>query len=138
MLIGSSLRRREDGPLLRGEGQYVEDVRLPGLLHMAVVRSPYPHAGLVRVDLEAARQMPGVIVAAAAADMSEIRGAMGDPAPPGLKAAPRPVLAGDRVRYVGEPIAVVVAEDRGVAMDAAELVEIEYSPLDGVGNVLEA
>ncbi len=111
---------------------------MPGLLHMAVVRSPYPHAGLVRVDLEAARQMPGVIVAAAAADMSEIRGAMGDPAPPGLKAAPRPVLAGDRVRYVGEPIAVVVAEDRGVAMDAAEQVEIEYSPLHGVGNVLEA
>jgi carbon-monoxide dehydrogenase large subunit len=108
------------------------------MLHMAVVRSPYPHAALVRVDLEAARQMPGVIVAAAAADLSEIRGDMGDPAPPGLRAAPRPVLARDRVRYVGEPIAVVIAEDRGLAMDAAEQVEIEYSPIDGVGNVRAA
>jgi carbon-monoxide dehydrogenase large subunit len=108
------------------------------MLHMAVVRSPYPHAALVRVDLEAARQMHGVIVAAAAADLSEIRADMGDPAPPGLAAAPRPVLARNRVRYVGEPIAVVIAEDRGVAMDAAEQVEIEYSPINGVGNVLEA
>lgn len=135
MLIGSSLRRREDGPLLRGEGRYVEDVRLPGMLHMAVVRSPYPHARLGRVDLEAVRQMPGVIVAAAAADLADIRPTMGDPAPAGLTAAPRPVLAVDRVRYVGEPVAVVVAEDRGVAMDAAEQVEVEYTPLDGVGNV---
>src|SRR5260370_40111424 len=82
--------------------------------------------------------MAGVIVAEAAADLSEIHETMGDPAPAGLMAAPRPVLARDRVRYVGEPIAVVIAEDRGVAMDSAEQVEIEYSPLDGVGNVLEA
>jgi len=138
VLIGSSLRRREDGPLLRGQGQYVEDIRLPGMVHMAVVRSPYPHAGLERVDFEAARRLPGVLVVAAAADLSEIGGTMGDPAPAGLRAAPRPVLARDRVRYVGEPVAIVVAEDRGLAMDAAELVEVDYSPLDGVGNVLVA
>jgi aerobic carbon-monoxide dehydrogenase large subunit len=108
------------------------------MLHMAVVRSPYPHAALARVNLEPARRLTGVVAAAAAADLPELRGTMGDRAPSGLKAAPRPVLARDRVRYVGEPIAVVVAEDRGLAMDAAEQVEVEYSPLEGVGNVLAA
>jgi carbon-monoxide dehydrogenase large subunit len=137
-MIGASLRRREDPALLRGQGQYVEDVRLPGMLHMAVVRSPYPHARIERIDLDAARRVPGVLGAFAAADLPEIGGPMGDPAPQGFKAAPRPVLARERVRYVGEPIAVVVAEDPGVAHDAAELAEVDFDPLEGAGNVLAA
>jgi carbon-monoxide dehydrogenase large subunit len=137
-MIGASLRRREDPLLLRGQGQYVEDVRLPGMVHMAVVRSPYPHARIARIDLEAARSLPGVLGAFAAADLPEISGPMGDPAPQGFKVAPRPVLAGDRVHYVGEPIAVVVAEDAGVAHDAAERVEVDFAALEGVGNVLVA
>jgi carbon-monoxide dehydrogenase large subunit len=137
-LVGASLRRREDPPLLRGQGQYVEDVSLPGMLHMAVVRSPYPHARIEQVNLEAARALPGVVCAFAAADMPEVEGSMRDPAPPGFTAAPRQVLARDRVRYVGEPLAVVVAETREIANDAVDLVEVDFTPLDGVGNVLSA
>lgn len=136
--IGASLRRKEDPPLLRGRGQYVEDVRLSGMLHMAVVRSPYPHARIERVNLEAARALPGVVGVFAASDLPEIHGSMGDPAPPGFKAAPRQVLARERVRYVGEPIAIVVAEDAGAAHDAVDLVEVDFTPLDGVGNVVAA
>ncbi|MBV9580657.1 MAG: xanthine dehydrogenase family protein molybdopterin-binding subunit, partial [Chloroflexi bacterium] len=137
--IGASLRRREDPALLRGLGQYVEDVRLPGLLSMAVVRSPYPHATINAIDLDAARRLPGVLAAFSAADLPEIHHKpMGDPAPPGMQAAPRPVLATDRVRYVGEPIAVVVANDSSLANDAADLVQVDFTPLDGVGNVLAA
>ncbi len=137
-LVGASLRRREDPPLLRGRGQYVEDVSLPAMLHMAVVRSPYPHARIEQINLEPARGLPGVVGAFAADDLPEIKSAMNDPAPPGLAAAPRPVLARDHVRYVGEPIAVVVAETREIASDAVDLVEVEFTPLEGVGNVLAA
>jgi len=137
-MIGASLRRREDPALVRGQGLYVEDVTLPGMLHMAVVRSPYPHARMDRIDLEPARRHPRVHGAFAVADLPEIQGPMGDPAPAGMQAAPRPVLAGDTVRYVGEPIAVIVADDASIARDAAEQVEIDFTPLDGVGNVLAA
>jgi carbon-monoxide dehydrogenase large subunit len=116
-LIGRSLRRREDRPLLMGRGKYAGDIWLAGMLHVAVVRSIYPHARLGRVALEAARRMPAVVGAYALADLPEIGGTLGDPGPPGVEGRPRPVLAGDRVRYVGEPIAVVVADDpaRGCA-----------------------
>src|SRR5215831_3656608 len=137
-LIGQSLLRREDRPLLTGKGQYAGDVNLPGLLHVRVVRSVYPHARLQRVDLEPARRMPGVVGAYALSDLPEISGALNDPTPPGVEARPRPVLAGDRVRYVGEPIAVVVAADAGTASDAAEGVEIDYEPLAGAGDVITA
>jgi carbon-monoxide dehydrogenase large subunit len=137
-LVGASLRRREDPPLLRGGGQYVEDVKLVGMLHMAVVRSAYPHAKIEQINLEAARRLPGVVGAFAADDLPEIKSSMNDPAPPGMAAAPRPVLARERVRYTGEPIAVVVAETREIASDAVDLVEVDFTPLDGVGNVLAA
>ena len=137
-LVGQSLLRREDRPLLTGKGQYADDLRLPNLLHMAVVRSVHPHARLASVPLDAARALPGVVGAFALADLPELRGPMGDPAPQGLQARPRPVLAADKVRYVGEPIAVVVAESPALATDAAQAVEIEYEPLPGVGDVLSA
>jgi carbon-monoxide dehydrogenase large subunit len=137
-MIGASLRRREDPALLRGQGQYVEDVQLPGMLYMAVARSPYPHARINSIDLEPARHMPGVVGAFSAADLPEIGGLMGDAAPPGFKAASRPILAADRVRYVGEPMAVVVASDSRAGSDAVEQVAVDYTPLDGVGNVLAA
>lgn len=134
-LIGQSLLRREDRPLLTGRGQYAGDVNLPGMLHVTVMRSVYPHARINRINLEAARQMAGVVGAFALADLPEIKSSLGDPAPQGIQAQPRPVLAGDKVRYVGEPIAVVVANDQATARDAADLIEIDYEPLDGVGDV---
>jgi carbon-monoxide dehydrogenase large subunit len=105
---------------------------------MAVVRSPYAHATISSISLEVARNTSGVLGVFAAADLAEIQGSMGDFALPGLRAAPRQVLARDRVRYVGEPVAVVVAESADLANDAADLVEVAYAPLEGVGNVLAA
>ena len=137
-LVGQSLLRREDRPLLTGKGQYADDLHLPNLACMAVVRSVYPHAKLNGVILEAARSLPRVLGVFALQDLPELRGPMGDPAPPGVEARPRPVLASEKVRYVGEPIAVVVAEDAATAMDAAQAVEVDYEPLPGVGDVLEA
>lgn len=137
-LIGTSVLRREDRPLVSGKGQYAGDVTLPGMLHVAVVRSVYPHARIDQVNLESARAMPGVAGAFALADLPEIKSSLGDPAPPGLRAEPRPVLAGAKARYVGEPIAVVVAETQALARDAADAVEVACSPLDGVGDVQSA
>jgi aerobic carbon-monoxide dehydrogenase large subunit len=137
-LIGKPFLRREDRPLLLGQGRYAGDVQLPGMLRMAVVRSVYPHAALVAVELDAARRQPGVVAALAAADLDELRGPLADPAPPGLAAYPRPVLAVDKLRYVGEPIAVVVAETSEQAADAAAAVEVEARPLAGVGDVVSA
>jgi aerobic carbon-monoxide dehydrogenase large subunit len=137
-VIGRSLRRREDQPLLVGKGQYAGDTNLPGMLHMAVVRSPHPHARLLRVDLAPARALAGVAGAFAADDLPEIGGPMGDSSPPDLKSAPRPVLARGVVRYVGEPIAVVVASDAAAATDAAASVQVDFEALDAAGTVLAA
>jgi carbon-monoxide dehydrogenase large subunit len=137
-LVGQSLLRREDRPLLTGKGQYADDLHLPNLAYMAVVRSVYPHARINSVALEAARALPGVLGVFALQDLPELRGPMGDPAPQGVEAKPRPVLAGDKVRYVGEPIAVAIAEDPATAMDAVEAVEVDYEPLPGAGDVQAA
>lgn len=137
-LIGQPLRRREDHSLLVGRGQYASDIPLLGMLHMAVVRSPHPHARLGVIDLAPARGLPGVVGAFSAADLPELNNTLADQAPPGLRGVPRPVLATGKVRYVGEPIAVIVAEEAAVAADAAAAVEVEFSPVDGVGEVRAA
>ncbi|MGY1693020.1 xanthine dehydrogenase family protein molybdopterin-binding subunit [Geodermatophilus sp. SYSU D01105] len=137
--IGASVPRQEDPRLLRGEAAYVDDLRVPGLQHMAVLRSPHAHARLLSVDVRAARELPGVVDAFTAADLGP-----GPPAIPALFAletfhpAPQHPLAVDTVRFVGEPVAVVVAESRHVAEDALELIEVEYEPLEAVVDALEA
>jgi carbon-monoxide dehydrogenase large subunit len=137
-LIGQPIRRREDYPLLTGGGRYAGDVQLPGMLHLALVRSPYPLAELDGIGLDEARRLPGVVAAFAAADLPEMMNRMGDMAPPGLQAAPRPVLATGRVRYTGEPIAAIVAETGELAADAVELAQVDFTPLGGAGDVLAA
>jgi carbon-monoxide dehydrogenase large subunit len=131
-LIGRSIARKEDGPLLRGQGLFAADVNFPNQLHMRVVRSTYAHGRIVSVDLGAALAIPGVHAAWAFADVSDI--------PPidfrltkieSLKAFRQTILASDRVRYVGDPVAVVFADDPYLAEDAAEhvVVEIEELPV---------
>lgn len=131
-LIGRSIARKEDGPLLRGQGLFAADVNFPNQLHMRVVRSTYAHGRIVSVDLGAALAIPGVHAAWAFADVSDI--------PPidfrltkieSLKAYRQTILASDRVRYVGDPVAVVFADDPYLAEDAAEhvVVEIEELPV---------
>lgn len=126
----SRLARIEDGALLTGQGRFLDDLDpLPGTLVAAVVRSPHAHARIRSVDLEAARRMPGV---AAVIGPEEVLATL-KPFPLSVK-TPHPYFptATDKTRFVGEPVAVVVASDRYLAEDAAELVEIEYEPLPAV------
>jgi aerobic carbon-monoxide dehydrogenase large subunit len=126
---GTAVRRLEDPPLIKGTGTYTDDVRLPNTLHAAFVRAEIAHALVTRVDTEAAAAAPGVVGAFAAGDIEL------DLLPPGPMAPDdmlRPVFASDRVRFQGEAIAVVVAETREQAVDGAELVEVDFEPLDVV------
>lgn len=136
--VGRPVRRREDAALITGRGRYAGDLRPPNLLHVAISRSAVPHGRLMGVDLDAARAMPGVVAAFAAGDLAEIQGVIVDTVLPDVHAVGRPVLARDRVRYVGEPVAVVVAEDAYAAADAAAAVVVETEPLPAAGDVLTA
>ena len=133
--VGSSVHRLDDGRLVTGGGRYLEDLRVPGLLHLAIVRSTYAHARLLGVDLAAARSSSGVVGAFAAADLEPVGDVPTIPFVPGMATPALPVLARDRVRLVGEPIAAVVAEDRYRAEDGARAVEVEYEPLPVAANL---
>lgn len=133
--IGQSLPRTGDRRLLTGAGRYVDDVREPGAAHAAFVRSPHAHARVVRIDTAAALALPGVLAVYTGADVA----AMMAPQTAGVDMLPgrsieRWPLATDRVRFVGDPVAVVVAEDSYVARDAAGLVAVEYDPLPAVAT----
>jgi len=131
--VGRPLQRREDFRFLTGRGRYVDDVKLPGTLHLAILRSPHAHAIITGLDLSAAKAAAGVRLALAGADLS---GKIGNVKPnwviPGTVVPDRPVLAVDRVRFVGECIALVVAETREAAYDATELIDVAYEVLPAV------
>jgi carbon-monoxide dehydrogenase large subunit len=138
-MVGARVKRLEDPRLLRGQGAFVDDVALPGVLHMAVLRSPHAHARLVAVDVGPARALPGVADAFSAADLGP------DPAAiPVLfpvetsRDTPQYPLARDTVRYVGEGVAVVIAENQHIAEDALELIDVEYEVLDAVVDPIAA
>jgi carbon-monoxide dehydrogenase large subunit len=131
--VGQPLRRREDFRLLTGKGRYVDDIKAPGILHLALLRSPHAHARVTRVELSAARAAAGVRVALSGADLA---GKIGPLRPnwvlPGTRVPERPVVAVDKVRFVGECVALAVAETRDQAYDALDLIEVEYEPLAAV------
>jgi carbon-monoxide dehydrogenase large subunit len=135
--IGASLQRAEDARLLTGQGEYVADVNLPGMLYVAVVRSDLAHAAIQGVDVRLARDAPGVVDAFAATDVERYMKPIPsrDPLPPSLVPLVEYPLAIDRVRYVGQPVAVVVASSRRLAEDAAAMVAIDYDPLPAVASV---
>jgi carbon-monoxide dehydrogenase large subunit len=126
---GTAVRRREDPPLIKGTGTYTDDVHLPDELHAVFVRAEMAHAELMRVGTEAAAEAPGVVGVFTAEDLSLNALPPGPMAPDDML---RPILASDRVRFQGEAIAVVVAATREQAVDASELVEIDYEPLEVV------
>ena len=134
--VGTSMERREDAALLTGTGRYADDLGVPpGTLHAAFVRSPYPHARLRSVDPTAALGAPGVRVVLTGEDVKR----WAAPFVVGVKAPMEHWCLGvDKVRYVGEPVAVVVAEDRYLAEDALELVKVDYEPLPPVVDVESA
>ncbi|PRX50285.1 carbon-monoxide dehydrogenase large subunit [Prauserella shujinwangii] len=125
-LLGTEVRRVEDPELLRGRGTYVDNLTLDGVLHLAFVRSPFAHAELTAIDVRAAEAAPGVVAVYTAADLDL------PPVKQFMEVNPscaRLPLATDRVRFVGEPVAVVAAESAVAAADALELVDIDYEPL---------
>ena len=134
VIEAKSLRRREDPRLLTGRGRYTGDIRPPGLLHVVLVRSPHAHADITNIEVGTASTMPGVIAVVtgeelAADGVAPIPGGIGFPRPDGSPApkTDRPILAQGRVRFVGEPVAAVIAESRAAAQEAAEAVLVEYA-----------
>ena len=137
--IGSSVKRREDLPLLRGTAKYVGDIRRPGMVHAAVLRSSRAHARIAGIDAAAALAVPGVVGVLTAADMPGLKTIpMRTGIIEGLKRSQQTPIATDRVRYVGDPVAVVVARDRYIAEDALELVEVLYEDLPAVTDARAA
>ena len=130
-MIGHAAKRKEDDRLLRGAGRYVDDLTLSGTLHLAFVRSPHAHARVLGVDRTAALALSGVRGVFTLDDLPELRDCLPPPVMNALAILPyrQSALAGDRARYVGEPVAVVVAERAAVAADAVEHVRIEYEEL---------
>jgi aerobic carbon-monoxide dehydrogenase large subunit len=136
---GTRVARVEDARLLTGRGTFVDDISLPGMLHASFVRSPFARAAIRGIDPSAARALPGVHAVFTAADLNPDVGeqwhtSVGRASPE----TPRPPLADDEVRFVGDPVALVVAESLALAEDAAELVEVDYEALPAVVDYREA
>jgi aerobic carbon-monoxide dehydrogenase large subunit len=140
-MLGAPIKRREDPRLITGQATYVDDIKLLGMLHMAVLRSPYGHARINSINTEAARNHPGV---AAVYTAEDLKGAVGNVAvgvPLGKITegmGVRGALAEGKVRFYGDPVAVVIADDRYTARDARDLIEVDYEPLPAAIDVEKA
>jgi aerobic carbon-monoxide dehydrogenase large subunit len=131
--FGRAMKRVEDPRLIKGIATYVDDLKLPGVLHAEFVRSPHAHAKILSIKTDAAKELPGVVGVFTGADINDKVGMVPCAAPlPGGKTINHMVLAGTRAYFVGHPVAVVVAETRTIARDALELVEVDYEPLPAV------
>ncbi|MDR0359928.1 MAG: molybdopterin-dependent oxidoreductase [bacterium] len=141
-LIGAKIHRREDPRLVSGHGRYIDDFTRPGTAYMAIVRSPHAHARITSIDPSEARRAPGVVAVLTAADFEGVIAGAMPVAPafvPEKKTVPdRSPLAKSEAVFEGEPVAVVVAEERGQAVDAAQLVFVDYEPLPAVGDLEKA
>jgi len=132
--------RKEDARLITGHTRWTENIALPGMVHLAILRSPYAHARITSVDTSPALSQPNVIAVFSGADIADIQGVMACawPVTEDMVAPTYLPLAIDEVRHVGEPVAVVVARDRVSAVDAIESVQVEYEPLPVVLDLEEA
>ncbi|HZS85042.1 MAG TPA: xanthine dehydrogenase family protein molybdopterin-binding subunit [Stellaceae bacterium] len=143
--IGAAVRRKEDFRFLTGQGTYTDDINRPGQLHAVILRSPHAHAAIRGIDTAAAAAAAGVVAVFTAKDMAadgvgglpcgwQIHSKDGSP----MIEPPHPALATDRVRHVGDPVAVVIAETKAQAREAAELIAVDYQPLPAVASAAEA
>lgn len=145
-MVGASVRRKEDPRLITGTSTYVDDLKIPGMLHAAIVRSIEPHGTITGYDTETARAMPGVVAVYTADDLDSLfahveteavgEGDAGDDG--SIPVPPVPPLAIGTVRYVGQPVAIVIAKSRGEAVDASEMVMVDIDPLPVVTDMYEA
>jgi carbon-monoxide dehydrogenase large subunit len=137
--VGQSVKRVEDGRLVAGSGQYVDDVRLPGMLHGAFLRSDLARARIRRLDTFAAAGLDGVVAVLTADDLNRhVDSLRSSVNPPDLAIVPGHVLAPGDVRFVGDPVALVIADDRYLAEDALELIDVDYEPLAPVVDYEQA
>ncbi len=139
-IFGSGIRRREDPRLITGTALYTDDLTLPGMLHAAMLRSPHAHARIVRIDASRAKNAPGVVAAFVGADIDRLKAMPCAWLLPnaGLKVAAYQCMGKDIVRYVGDIVAVVVAETAYQAHDALDLIEVDYEPLPAVTDAQRA
>ena len=131
-LIGKSIKRREDPRFITGRGTYVDDVKLPGTTHAVFVRSPHAHARIKKIDTTAAAKHPGVVAIFTGKDMTGVNSLPCGWLLPDLKVPPHMPLASDAARYVGDPVAVVIAETEDAALDAADKVKVTWDVLPAV------
>ena len=134
-VIGQPLRRQEDPRLVRGRGSYVADLVLPGMVHMAVLRSPHAHARIVGRDFSGAASLPGVLAVVGPDDVAGLGELPVLNVPTGQRQSSYPILPTDKVLYVGQPVAAVVAESRYLAEDALDGMRVDYEPLPAVVDV---
>src|SRR5206468_5512843 len=123
--VGESIKRKEDDRFIRGKGTYVDDITLPGMLHMAILRSPFAHARIRSIDVSRAQALPGVVAVVTGELLAEHKLAW----MPTLSGDTQAVLATDKVRMQGQEVACVIAEDPYIAHDALELIDVDYDPL---------
>jgi aerobic carbon-monoxide dehydrogenase large subunit len=133
-LVGKRIRRREDPRLITGTATYVEDIQMPGMHHAAIVRSPHAAARIRSIRIEEAAKAPGVVAVFTGKDTAKVGAVPCGASLPGLRVPHHNILATNRVYFVGHPVAVVVARDRYLAQDAADLVEVEYEVLPAVAD----
>jgi len=138
--IGQARLRKEDAKLITGQTNWTDNIKLPGMLHIAFLRSPYAHAKITRVDVSAALEQPGVVAAFCGADFGAEQGSLpcAWPVTPDIVIPPHPPMAVDEVRYVGEVVAAVVARDRYAAADALNSIDVDYEPLPPVLDIRAA
>src|SRR4051812_43058290 len=128
------LKRKEDARFIRGKGNYLDDIRLPGMLHAAILRSPYAHAKINSIDTSRALEHPNVAAVITAKDLETLGLAW----MPTISYDTQAVLAGDKVRFQGQEVACVIAVDEYTARDALQLIEVDYEPLPAVGHPRQA
>ncbi len=128
------LKRKEDARFIRGQGRYLDDIRLPGMVYGAMLRSPYAHARIVSIDTSKALAHPNVAAVITAKDLETLGLAW----MPTISYDTQAVLAGDKVRFQGQEVAFVIATDEYSANDALELIDVEYEPLPAVVNARKA
>ena len=126
--LGHRVKRKEDDRFIRGKGTYIDDIKLPGMLHMAILRSPYAHATITGIDASKAQAIPGVVAVVTGELMAQHKLAW----MPTLSGDTQAVLATDKVRFQGQEVAAVIAEDLYTAKDALELIAVEYDPIEPI------
>ena len=136
--FGSSIKRREDPKLITGQGNYVDDIKLFGMLHAAIVRSPHAHARITNIDTSKAKSHPGVVAVFTGAELRQELGSLiVGWLLPDIKQTSRPPMAYDTARFVGEAVAIAIANDPATAADAAGMVDVTYEPMPAVVNAEE-